>query len=123
MKKKTVILIVVLVISATIYGIVYFVAIPETAAFIVPDKWKNIVAGQKMESYYQYLGKPSADSVSGEMKINTWYARSNNYQFYLNIHFKADSVAAAYDMHYGFSNWLFGKTGIIKAGNAEDDTQ
>lgn len=123
MKKRTVILIVVLVIASCVYSIVYFFAIPKTAAFIMPGKWKNVVAGQKMESYYQYLGKPSADSVSDKMKINTWYARSNNYQFYLNVYFNTDSVANAYDIRYCFSNWLFSKTAIIKAATEQDDLQ
>ncbi len=119
MKKSTGILAVVLIIAAAIYCVVYFFAIPKTAAFIMPDKWKNIAAGEKMESYYQYLGKPSHDLGSREPATKKWQASNSNFQFYLNIHFRADSIADGYKIDYSFSNWLLHKKDVLREENLQ----
>ena len=115
MKNWAVLATIILLIAVGIYAFVYFFIIPETAAQLIPYKWRAVSTGQKKDNYENYLGK----SVNGDALLQTkgdqWVLRNGNYTFFLNVEYNADTVGKTLSLEYQFNNYLFSKEGILKS--------
>ena len=98
--------------SAGIYSIAWFIAIPKTARALAPYRWKNLSLGEKKADYYMYLGLPLKDTLPVDDK---WIMKRDNYEFVLDIHFAHDSIAKSYVLTYNFRSFLFRKEEIISS--------
>ncbi|HRH51482.1 MAG TPA: hypothetical protein PLP23_22215 [Panacibacter sp.] len=117
MKKVVSLAIVVLVLSSCIYAIVYFFAIPQTAAQLVPYKWRSVSTGQKKYNYENYLGRPENIDSLQQLKPDRWIIRNGNYSYFLNIAYGTDTTGNNVSIEYQFSNGLFYKNGVLKSIN------
>jgi len=104
---------IILFLSAGIYSIAWFIAIPKTARALAPYRWKNLSLGEKRNDYHMYLGQPLRDTLlSADDK---WIIKRDNYEFNLNIHYGTDSIAKSYVLTYNFKNTLFKRSEVIIA--------
>jgi hypothetical protein len=109
-KKLSIGSLAVLLIAGLMYAFVYFIVIPKIAAALMPLKWRNISTGQKKESYHVYLGRSDTSDDFRKYKGDLWFVKKDNYNFYLTIHYNADTIANFVCIYYMFHNGLFGKT-------------
>src|SRR6476660_1233947 len=110
LKKLSIASLAILIIAGSMYALVYFIFIPKTAMALMPFKWRNILAGQKRDSYYIYLGPSGTPDDVQTYKGDIWLVKKGNFDFYLNINYNADSVASLVNIYYKFHNGLFSKT-------------
>ena len=115
MKKLSgVIAIAILLFALVVYAFVYFFAIPETAAQLIPYKWRSVSTGQNKVNYENYLGKQVNNAEVQQITSDQWVLRNGNYSFFLTIDYNADTVGKTVLIKYQFSNNLFYKEGVLK---------
>jgi hypothetical protein len=110
LKKLSIASLVIVIIAALMYALVYFIFIPKTATVLMPLKWRNISPGQKRESYFLYLGRASAFNDAQNYKGDIWITQNGNYNFYLDINYNDDTIAKFVRIYYKFHTGLFSKT-------------
>jgi len=110
LRKLSIASLVILTIVGLMYALVYFIFIPKTAMVLMPFKWRNISLGQKKNSYYIYLGRPTTANNLVNDKGDTWIIEKANYDFYLDVSYNADTIAKFVRIYYTFHTGLFYKT-------------
>ena len=115
MKKLVWLATVILVLASGIYAFVYFFAIPQTAAQLIPYKWRSVSTEQKKYNYENYLGRPVNFDSAAQLKPGQWVIRNGNYSFFLNIEYGTDTTGNAVSIEYQFSNGLFYNDGVLKS--------
>ncbi len=115
MKNWAILSTIILLLAAGIYAFVYFFVIPETAAQLIPYKWRAVYTGQKKDNYEDYLGKSVNGDSLWQAKGDQWVLRNGDYTFFLNVGYNTDTVGKTLSLEYQFNNYLFYKEGILKS--------
>ncbi|MEP6847161.1 MAG: hypothetical protein ABI861_14210 [Panacibacter sp.] len=119
MKKWYVGLIVITVLFAMMYALVYFLVIPNAAEASLPYKWRNVLPGLKRNEYAVYLGAPVKNNAFPKMNSDQWIVRNGNYTFSLGLYYDAENIADSVTLNYSFSNTLFHKAGSLQKNKEE----
>jgi hypothetical protein len=112
MKRWHWIFVTILAFFVAFYSFAYFFVIPKAAIVSMPYKWRNVGPGFKRSEYTIYLGRTS-ENKSFQQNTDSWIVKDENYTFYLQLHYNADSIVDDAKITYTFSNYLFYKEGII----------
>jgi hypothetical protein len=110
LKKLSIASSVILIIAGLMYALAYFLFIPKTAMALMPFKWRSISPGQKKNSYYIYLGRPSTTNDLTNKKADAWIVEKGNYDFCLDVNYNTDTIAKFVRIYYTFHTGLFHKT-------------
>ncbi|SKA12358.1 hypothetical protein [Sediminibacterium ginsengisoli] len=102
LRKKYVIgsLMLVLIVSALTYVFVYRYAVPKSAVWAVPYKWRSFPLGEKRSIVQDYLGAPLSQTqqIPG---YDRWQSGPVKQNYLLTVYYTTpDSIANSYSVYY-----------------------
>ena len=109
LRKKYIIggIVLVVVLSALTYVFVYRYAVPKSAVWAVPYKWRSFPLGEKRSAVQDYLGAPFAatQQIPG---YDRWQSGPVKQHYLLTVYYTTpDSIASSYSVYYNHQA-LFG---------------
>ncbi len=101
-----------LLISLSLYGLIYSWVVPKTAAWTTPQKWRMLPLRQSKTVVQDYLGEPIPARDPKDSTYEEWGAGTKGKRYFLRIDY-ADTVAVGYSIRYHYANWLVDRNYLI----------
>lgn len=118
MKPKTTIRILVAaaLLAGALYYTVFYWAIPKTAAWTFPFKWRNLPMRAHRTIARSYLGHP-ADTMA--LISDRWYQGPVGKQYSLTLYYNRDTLVRSAAVYYHYRSWLKHKDYLIDSVTTE----
>ena len=105
-----------LLLLASLYYTVYHWAIPKTAAWNIPYKWKNLPVNQPRNLVLEYMGNPAS---TGLPLIDRWYKGTYKRNYCLTVYYSKDSTMTAASIAFQHESWLGTKRYVLDSISAQ----
>lgn len=101
-KKAVLAFLLILVLPATVYILLFNWVVPKMAVFTTPQKWRMLPLRENKYTVRDYLGQPSQSAVG----YDEWIAGSKGKNYYLRIFYTGDTLAVGYAIRYHYQTSL-----------------